>query len=84
MKVSSKVKTERTITLELTEKEAELLCALVGNTPSWSTCPLNKLFHEMVDLLPNRKISYSDFFRAGAFPTLPDYKALIEKFMRDE
>lgn len=63
------VEQPKTITVELTEEEATILCALTGAVHSdFSSRPgviLQTLFNALSDNLPDREETFSDFFTVG-------------------
>jgi hypothetical protein len=66
MKASSEEVTTRSILLELSEREATILCALVGGV-SWNLDNeagefLQETFSQLDGLLPERSESFCDFF----------------------
>lgn len=56
----------KVVVLEMSEEEAEVLCALVGGVSAQSreTSIAYALFDELAECLPDRSCSFSDYFEA--------------------
>jgi hypothetical protein len=72
---TTRVQGPTTITIELSERDAEVLCALVGGIRAPHDRPLfewtRKAFDALDRVLPNRTAAFSDLFRIenGAITT---------------
>lgn len=66
------VKRSCTVTLELDEREAEILCALVGGVLFSFDTEVGKVVYEIFngldDVLTDRNTSFSDFFEGNVRP----------------